>query len=205
MLHALYLAQEQQGYISANAARHVAEVIGCTSAEVEDVVSYYVMFHRTPVGKFVLQVCTTLSCALAGAERVVEELEHKLGIKRGETDPTGMFTIMPMECLGACDKAPVLMVNNDHWHECLQPEQAGALVDRMKADGLKALGGCHLDVEHLPESAWQAQDHDAGAAEVESGLRAGAHEVRVHARRQHARALSSAPAGLRRAEEGAWR
>ena len=155
VLHALYLAQEQQGYISANAARHVAEVIGCTTAEVEDVVSYYVMFHRTPVGTFVLQVCTTLSCALAGAERVVETLEQKLGIKRGETDPTGMFTIMPMECLGACDKAPVMMVNNDHWHECLTPEQAGPLVDRMKTDGLKALNGCHLDVEHRND--WQGK------------------------------------------------
>jgi len=157
VLHALYLVQEQQGYISANAARHVAEVVGCTSAEVEDVVSYYVMFHRTPVGKFVLQVCTTLSCALAGAERVVEELSHKLGIKPGETDPTGMFTIMPMECLGACDKAPVVMVNNDHWHECLAPDQAGALVDRMKTEGLKALGGCHLDIEHLPEAAYRGK------------------------------------------------
>ena len=164
MLHALYLVQEQQGYISANAARHVAEVIGCTTAEVEDVVSYYVMFYRKPVGKFVLQVCTTLSCALAGAERVVEELEHTLGIKRGETDPTGMFTIMPMECLGACDRAPVMMVNNDHWHECLAPEQAAALVDRIKTDGLKALGGCHLDIEHLPESDVEAQDHHAGAS-----------------------------------------
>ncbi len=155
VLHALYLAQEQQGYISANAARHVAEVIGCTTAEVEDVVSYYVMFHRTPVGTFVLQVCTTLSCALAGAERVVETLEQKLGIKRGETDPTGMFTIMPMECLGACDKAPVMMVNNDHWHECVTPEQAGPLVDRMKTEGLKALNGCHLDVEHRND--WQGK------------------------------------------------
>jgi NADH:ubiquinone oxidoreductase subunit E len=62
-------------------------VIGCTTAEVEDVVSYYVMFHRGPVGKYVLQVCTTLSCALAGAERVIEELQSKLGIKVGETDP----------------------------------------------------------------------------------------------------------------------
>ena len=69
MLHALYLAQEQQGYISNNAVRHIAGVIGCTTADVEDAVSYYVMFHRAPVGKFVLQVCTTLSCALAGAER----------------------------------------------------------------------------------------------------------------------------------------
>jgi NADH-quinone oxidoreductase subunit F len=147
ILHALYLAQEQQGYISANAARHVAEVLGCTTADVEDVVSYYVMFHRTPVGKFVLQVCTTLSCALAGAERVVEELEHKLGIKAGQTDPTGMFTIQKFECLGACDRAPVVMVNNDHWHECLKPEDTAALVDTIKTEGLKALNGCHLQVE----------------------------------------------------------
>ena len=67
VLHALYLVQEQQGYISNNAVRHVAQVIGCTTADVEDVVSYYVMFHRAPTGKFVLQVCTTLSCALAGS------------------------------------------------------------------------------------------------------------------------------------------
>jgi NADH-quinone oxidoreductase subunit F len=155
VLHALYLAQEQQGYISAGAARHVAEVIGCTTADVEDVVSYYVMFFRAPVGKFVLQVCTTLSCAAAGAERVVEELEHKLGIKAGETDPTGLFTIQKMECLGACDRAPVMMVNNNDWHENLQPEQTPALVDAIKTRGLSALGGCHLAIEGRPESEWK--------------------------------------------------
>ena len=143
-MHALYLVQDQQGYISNNAVRHVAQVIGCTTAEVEDVVWYYVMFHRAPVGKYVLQVCTTLSCALAGAERVIEELQDKLGIKVGETDPTGMFTIQQMECLGACDRAPVMMVNNDQWHERLQPEQVGGLVDRMKTDGIKALSNCYL-------------------------------------------------------------
>jgi NADH-quinone oxidoreductase subunit F len=155
VLHALYLAQEQQGYITANAARHVAEVIGCTSADVEDVVSYYVMFFRNPVGKFVLQVCTTLSCAAAGAERVVEELEHKLGIKAGETDPTGLFTIQKMECLGACDRAPVMMVNNRDWHEHLAPAQAPALVDAIRANGLTALGGCHLAIEGRPDSEWK--------------------------------------------------
>jgi NADH-quinone oxidoreductase subunit F len=155
VLHALYLAQEQQGYISANATRHVAEVLGCTTADVEDVVSYYVMFHRTPVGKFVLQVCTTLSCALAGAERVVEELEKKLHIKAGQTDPTGMFTIQPMECLGACDRAPVVMVNNEHWHECLKPEDTAGFVDKLKADGVKALNGCHLQVEQRND--WQSK------------------------------------------------
>jgi NADH-quinone oxidoreductase subunit F len=151
VLHALYLAQDQQGYISNNVVRHVAQVIGCTTAEVEDVVSYYVMFHRGPVGKYVLQVCTTLSCALAGAERVMEELQRKLGIHVGGTDPTGMFTIQQMECLGACDRAPVMMVNNDHWHERLQPEQVGALVDRMKTDGIKALSDCYLCEQRIGE------------------------------------------------------
>jgi NADH-quinone oxidoreductase subunit F len=155
VLHALYLAQEQQGYITANAVRHVADVLGCTTADVEDVVSYYVMFHRTPVGQFVLQVCTTLSCALGGAERVVEELEHKLGITAGQTDPTGMFTIQKFECLGACDRPTVVMVNNEHWHECVVPGQAAALVDRLKTGGLKALGGCHLAIEGRPESEWK--------------------------------------------------
>jgi NADH-quinone oxidoreductase subunit F len=151
VLHALYLVQDQQGYITNNAVRHVAQVIGCTTAEVEDVVSYYVMFHRAPTGKYVLQVCTTLSCALAGAERVVEELQNKLGIKVGQTDPTGMFTIQQMECLGACDRAPVMMVNNDHWHERLQPEQVGGLVDRMKTDGVKALSDCYLCEKRISE------------------------------------------------------
>ena len=152
VLHALYLVQDQQGHITNNAVRHVAQVIGCTTADVEDVVSYYVMFHQQPVGKFVLQVCTTLSCALAGAERVMEELEQKLGIKVGETDPTGMFTIQQMECLGACDRAPVMMVNNDHWHERLMPEQVGGLVDGMKAKGLGALSACHLCESRVAQS-----------------------------------------------------
>ena len=74
VLPALYLAQYQQGYITANAIRHVAELLGITRADVEDVTSFYTMFYTRPVGKFVLQVCRTLSCALNGAERVTEEL-----------------------------------------------------------------------------------------------------------------------------------
>jgi NADH-quinone oxidoreductase subunit F len=151
VLHALYLAQEQQGFITNNVVRHVAEVIGCTTAEVEDVVSYYVMFHRGPVGKYVLQVCTTLSCALAGAERVIEELEHKLRIKVGETDPTGMFTIQKMECLGACDRAPVMMVNNHEWHEKLTPGKVIGVIDRMKTAGTAALSNCYLCEQRISE------------------------------------------------------
>lgn len=147
VLAALYLAQEQQGHVSGNAMRHVAEVIGCTEADVEDVVSYYVMFFTRPVGTYVLQVCRTLSCALLGAERVTAELSKQLGVKVGGTDASGTFTLQEFECLGACDRAPVIMVNNEHWHECQQPEDVKQLLDGLRERGVAALSGCHLRKE----------------------------------------------------------
>jgi NADH-quinone oxidoreductase E subunit len=147
VLAALYLVQEQQGYLTANALRHVAQFLRITPAEVEDVATYYVMFFKAPVGQYVVQVCRTLSCALAGAERVVETLSEKIGIKIGETDASGMFTLMEFECLGACDRAPVVMVNNEHWHERATPESCAKLVDDLKVHGISVLSGCHLKVE----------------------------------------------------------
>jgi NADH-quinone oxidoreductase subunit E len=147
ILYALYLVQYQQGYISGASMRFVAEQIRCTPADVEDVVSYYTMFYTKPVGKYVLNVCRTLSCALLGAERVTEEIGAALGIKPGETDPTGTFTLMEVECLGACDRAPVLMINDEGWQERLRPEDVGPFLDDLKARGFGALNGCHLHVE----------------------------------------------------------
>jgi NADH-quinone oxidoreductase E subunit len=147
VLGALYLVQEQEGYLTASGMRHVAGILGMTAAEVEDVATYYVMFFRERVGKYVLQVCRTLSCALNGAERVTEALSEKLGIKPGETDPSGMFTLLEFECLGACDRAPIVMVNNEHWHEQATAESCSKLVDDLKARGPAALSGCHLEVE----------------------------------------------------------
>ena len=146
ILAALYLVQHQQGYITLNGMRHVASAIGCTPADVEDVVSFYTMFYTRPVGRYVLQVCRTLSCALLGAERVTDELSKALGIAPGETDRAGEFTLLEVECLGACDRAPVIGVN-DHWHECHKPEDASALVAGLRAKGPAALTGCYLRVE----------------------------------------------------------
>jgi NADH-quinone oxidoreductase subunit E len=146
ILYALYLVQNQQGYITGASMRHVAEQIRCTPADVEDVVSYYTMFYTKPVGKYILNVCRTLSCALLGAERVTEELSAKLGIVPGQTTADGLFTLMEVECLGACDRAPVVMVNDD-WHERLAPEQAGQFVEDIRARGRAAFTGCHLHVE----------------------------------------------------------
>jgi NADH-quinone oxidoreductase subunit E len=109
-------------------------------------VSFYTMFYTKPVGTFVLQVCRTLSCALNGAERVTEALSDALGVNPGETDASGTFTLLEVECLGACDRAPVVMVN-DAWHECQSPDTVRRLLDDLKTRGEAALTGCHLAVE----------------------------------------------------------
>jgi NADH-quinone oxidoreductase E subunit len=142
ILPALYLVQRQIGFISLNAILHVAEAIGCTSADVEDVASFYTMFYTQPVGKYVVQVCRTLPCALRGAERVTEELTAALGTGPNGTDPTGTFTLLEVECLGGCDRAPLVMVN-DSWHECVAPEDVKAFAERLRSEGEAALSGCH--------------------------------------------------------------
>lgn len=146
VIAALHLAQRQQGYITRNAMKAVAAVIRITTAEVEDVVSFYTMFYQRPVGRHVIQVCRTLSCALNGAERVTGELQKVLGIGPGETTADGAFSLFEVECLGACDRAPVVGVNDD-WHECQRPEDAQALVDGLRTKGAAALTGCHLHKE----------------------------------------------------------
>jgi NADH-quinone oxidoreductase subunit E len=146
VLPALYLVQAQQGYITGNAMKHVADVLGITPADVEDVVTYYTMFFTKPVGRFVLCVCRTLSCAVMGAERVTEEICRALSIKPGETDASGTFTLIEVECLGACDRAPVIMVN-DAWQERQRPEDVPKLLEDLRTRGEAALTGCHLVAE----------------------------------------------------------
>ncbi len=146
VLPALYLVQKQQGFITANAMRYVATLVGITPADVEDVVSYYTMFYTKPVGRFVLNVCRTLSCAVNGAERVTEEICDTLHIKPGQTDATGTFTLVEVECLGACDRAPVVMVN-DSWHECVRPEDVRKMLEDLRTRGEDALTGCVHMVE----------------------------------------------------------
>jgi NADH-quinone oxidoreductase E subunit len=146
VLPALYLVQYQQGYITGNAMRVVAEALRITPADVEDVVTYYTMFYQKPVGKFVLSVCRTLSCAVNGAERVTEEICSALHIRPGETDASGTFTLIEVECLGACDRAPVVMVN-DTWQELQRPEDIPRMLENLRVHGEAAMTGCHHVVE----------------------------------------------------------
>jgi NADH-quinone oxidoreductase subunit E len=113
MLPALWMVQREQGWISQAAMEHVAEVLGVSAVRVYGVVTFYHMFHEHPPGKYNVQVCHNLSCSLMGAERVLERLHDKLGVGTDEPTPDGRFMIQRVECLGACEHAPVCQINDD--------------------------------------------------------------------------------------------
>lgn len=107
----LHLAQEQDGWVTDDAMRHIAELTGTTPAEVKGTGSFYEMFKFHPVGTYVVNICTNLSCQLLGGEELLEHAESTLGVKAGGTTADGMFTIEDVECIAACTEAPCLQVN----------------------------------------------------------------------------------------------
>ena len=122
LLPALDLVQREIGYLPAQALREVAAAMGLPPAEVASVASFYTMYHRKPVGRHVIQVCTNISCSLMGAEHIVKVLRFKLGIGVGETTPDGRFTLLEVECLGSCGTAPMMQVD-DTYYENLTEER----------------------------------------------------------------------------------
>ncbi len=127
----LYLVQEAYGYVSKEGMELAAEVLGITPAYVASVASFYTMLYREPVGKYVLQVCKTLPCALMGAAEVISSLQEKLGIKPGETTPDRLFTLQTVECLAACHVAPLMMLN-DVYKVRLDRTKLDAILDECK-------------------------------------------------------------------------
>jgi NADH-quinone oxidoreductase subunit E len=133
ILPALYIAQDEEGYITEAALEAVADVLRLNVDEVKSVATFYTMFHKEQPGKRVIKVCTSLSCYLRGCDQLVEHLEDRLGIKRGETTPDGRFTLQTAECLASCGTAPVLQVNNE-FVEQVTRESADALIDALNQD-----------------------------------------------------------------------
>ncbi len=114
LLPTLWLAQKEWGWISREAVDHVASVLGLAPAFVWGVVTFYTMYNRAPVGTHLIQVCTSISCHLNGAEEVFAECKRRLGgLRSGETSQDGKYTVIEVECLAQCDKAPAVMVNDD--------------------------------------------------------------------------------------------
>ncbi|MBN1581724.1 MAG: NAD(P)H-dependent oxidoreductase subunit E [Anaerolineae bacterium] len=131
LLTALYIAQEQHGYLSPEAIEQTAERLGLSTQEVYSTASFYTMFRTKPVGRYVLQVCTGLCCYLAnGAERLVDYLSRKLDINVGETTPDGLFTLKTVECLASCGTSPAMQVN-DELYEGLTLDKVDRLLDQL--------------------------------------------------------------------------
>lgn len=110
----LHLAQQQDGYITNDAIRHIGELVGATSAEVLGTCTFYEMFKMEPVGKYLVNICGTMSCALLGSEALMHHAEQTLGVKSGSTTTDGLFTLEHAECQAACTEAPSLQVNYRH-------------------------------------------------------------------------------------------
>lgn len=127
-----HLAQEQDGWLQDDAMEHVAELVGATPAEVRGVASFYEMFKLHPVGKYVVGVCTNISCMLLGGEELLEHCSKKLGVKPGATTEDGKFTLEESECLAACTEAPMLQVNYRFFHK-IENGEFDKLVDDLSA------------------------------------------------------------------------
>ncbi|PWA30121.1 hypothetical protein CCH79_00009664, partial [Gambusia affinis] len=110
----------------------VAEVLGVAPMRVYEVATFYTMFLRKPVGKYFIQICTTTPCMLCNSDSILEAIQNKLGIKVGETTPDKMFTLIEVECLGACVNAPMVQIN-DNYYEDLTPKDMEQIIDELKA------------------------------------------------------------------------
>ena len=131
LIQVLHIAQEEFGHISVEAQQYVAERLGLPLAHVYGVVTFYTMFHQKPVGKYFIEVCTSLSCEIMGVNPIVDHCKKKLGIKFKQTTEDGRFTLAEAECLAACGGAPCLQVNGV-FHENVTVESVDRLLDSLK-------------------------------------------------------------------------
>ena len=131
IMPALYLAQEKYGIVDGVVYSAVAEILDVPEIWVFEVASFYHMYNREEVGKYHLQVCTNVSCMLLGAYDILAHLERRLAIKDGATTPDGLFTLSSVECIGACDVAPVMMIN-ERYHNNLTNERMNEILDGLE-------------------------------------------------------------------------
>ena len=134
VLPALRLAQEQNGWLSPSALREVADALELTPAYCKSVASFYDMFHLAPVGEHLVEVCTNVSCALYGAQQVLEAFESELGCRAGETSADDKVTLRTIECLGGCGWGTIVSVDH-HYRTRVQPADAASIVQELRAEG----------------------------------------------------------------------
>ena len=133
LLPVLWVAQETWGWISKEAAEEVARILDLPPAHVDGVLTFYTMYNLRPVGKSLIQVCTSISCHLAGAERLIDRCRERLGLELEGTTPDGKFSLVEVECIAGCDRAPSIMVN-DTYYEPVDEKKLDELIDRFAAE-----------------------------------------------------------------------
>jgi NADH-quinone oxidoreductase subunit E len=129
----LAIVQQEQGYVSADSERVIADYLGMAPMAVHEVTSFYNMYNQRPVGKFKLNVCTNLPCQLRDGQKALHHLEKKLGITMGETTSDGLFTLQQSECLGACADSPVMLVNDRSMCSFMSNDKLDQLVDGIRS------------------------------------------------------------------------
>jgi NADH-quinone oxidoreductase subunit E len=133
VMAALAVAQDEYGWLSADAISEVAQILEMPPIWVQEVATFYNMYNVGPTGKFKLAICTNLPCELSGGKRAAEYLKQKLGIDFGQTTTCGTFTLLEGECMGACGDAPVALVNNKRMCSWMSNDKLDALLDELKA------------------------------------------------------------------------
>ena len=132
VLPALRMAQERHGWLSTEALREVADALDLTPAYCKSVASFYDMFHLQPVGRHLVEVCTNVSCALVGAQQVLETFERELDTRAGESSPDGAATLKTIECLGGCGWATIVAVDG-HYRRHVKPEDEPGIVEELRS------------------------------------------------------------------------
>jgi len=130
LMGALWIAQEQFGWLSKDVMQYVGDVLGIPYEHVLGVAEFYTMYNKQPVGKYHLQVCTNVSCMLCGGYDVVDYISDKLNIGLGETTPDGQFTLIEAECLGSCGTAPMMQINN-YYEENLTKDKIDGIIEKL--------------------------------------------------------------------------
>ncbi|MDH4257305.1 MAG: NADH-quinone oxidoreductase subunit NuoE [Candidatus Aminicenantes bacterium] len=131
ILPLLHITQQEFGCISPDSEKRIADILGLKPIRVREVLTFYTMLNREPVGKYHIQACSNLSCSLLGAEKLVDYLKEKLGIEPGQTTEDRKFTLSLVECLGACEQAPCMMVNFDYFGN-LDKKKIDKILDGLK-------------------------------------------------------------------------
>jgi NADH-quinone oxidoreductase subunit E len=116
-IDALKIVQHHRGWISDEAVKDIAGELGMPAEEVDSIATFYTRIYRKPVGRNIILICESISCMVMGYENIYDHVSKKLGIRFGETTPDNRFTLLPNSCLGDCDHAPAMMINNDHYNK----------------------------------------------------------------------------------------